>query len=191
LVILACAVVVALGQPLAGVAGDDPQPVDNSHNVLGAPAPVPDGVFGTSPPVKTGTAICTTTRQTGANANTDCAEPSKGPHNETSIAVNPTNPLNMLGGANDYQLALNPGGQVSETVLSRAHVTFDGGQTWSMYPVNSSSTYRPLAIRRWHSTPPATPTTPPSASASSVRPTPRILTFSSPTPATEARPGPR
>src|SRR6266581_884199 len=142
LVILACAVVVALGQPLAGVAGDDPQPVDNSHNVLGAPAPVPDGVFGTSPPVKTGTAICTTTRQTGANANTDCAEPSKGPHNETSIAVNPTNPLNMLGGANDYQLALNPGGQVSETVLSRAHVTFDGGQTWSMYPVNSSSTYQ-------------------------------------------------
>src|SRR6266571_3549151 len=142
LVILACAVVVALGQPLAGVAGDDPQPVDNSHNVLSAPAPVTDGVFGTSPPVKTGTAICTTTRQTGANANTDCAEPSKGPHNETSIAVNPTNPLNMLGGANDYQLALNPGGQVSETVLSRAHVTFDGGQTWSMYPVNSSSTYQ-------------------------------------------------
>lgn len=141
-VILACAAVVALGQPLAGVASDDPQPVDNSHNVLNAPAPVAGGVFGTSPPVKTGTAICTTATQATPNVNTDCAEPSVGPHNETSIAVNPANALNMVGGANDYQLALNSGGHVSETVLSRAHVTFDGGQTWSMYPVNSSSTYQ-------------------------------------------------
>ena len=32
-----------------------------------------------------------------------------GPHNETSIAVNPTNPNNMIGGANDYQLGHQPG----------------------------------------------------------------------------------
>ena len=61
------------------------------------------------------------------------------PHNETSIAVNPTDPTNMIGGANDYQLAINPGGHVSESVLSRAHVTFDGGRTWSMYPIYSNS----------------------------------------------------
>jgi hypothetical protein len=140
LVIVAFAAVMALGQPLAAAAED--QPVDFTHNVKDAPAPVTDAVFGTSPAVKTGTAICTTATQLTANVNTDCTEPSVGPHNETSIAVNPTNTKNMLGGANDYQLALNPGGQVSETILSRAHVTFDGGKTWSLYPVNSSSTYQ-------------------------------------------------
>ena len=31
---------------------------------------------------------------------------------------------------------------MSETVLSRAHVTFDGGQTWSMYPLYSNSAYQ-------------------------------------------------
>ncbi|MEO8330295.1 MAG: sialidase family protein, partial [Candidatus Nanopelagicales bacterium] len=62
--------------------------------------------------------------------------------NETSIAVNPTDPNNMIGGANDYQLALNPGGHVSETVLSRAHVTFDAGKTWSEYPIFSNFAYQ-------------------------------------------------
>jgi hypothetical protein len=139
---LAVVGVVALTAWGASAAEGDPQPVDFSHNVVDAPAPVPGAVFGTAPPVKTGTAICTTPTQTGANANTDCETTSAGPHNETSIAVNPTDPDNMIGGANDYQLGLNPGGQVSETVLSRAHVTFDGGQTWSMYPLYSSSTYQ-------------------------------------------------
>jgi hypothetical protein len=31
---------------------------------------------------------------------------------------------------------------VSETLLSRAHVSFDGGKTWSEYPLNSDSTYQ-------------------------------------------------
>jgi hypothetical protein len=117
------------------------QPIDFTHNVTGAPAPVTSAVFGNSPPVKTGTAICTTPTQATANVNTDCA-PTAGPHNETSIAVNPTNPDNLIGGANDYQLGLNPGGHVSETVLSRAHVTFDGGKTWSEYPLYSNSAYQ-------------------------------------------------
>jgi hypothetical protein len=125
----------------AGEDGGDPQPVDFSHNVSDAPAPITSAVFGTAPAVKTGTAICTTPTQLEANVNTDCA-PTSGPHNETSIAVNPTNPLNIIGGANDYQLGLNPGGHVSETVLSRAHVTFDGGQTWSEYSLNSNSAYQ-------------------------------------------------
>jgi hypothetical protein len=141
LVAFAVGGMVALTVPGAR-ADEEPQPVDFDHNVVDAPAPVPGAVFGTAPPVKTGTAICTTPTQTGANANTDCETTSTGPHNETSIAINPTDPDNMIGGANDYQLGLNAGGHVSETVLSRAHVTFDGGQTWSMYPVNSSSTYQ-------------------------------------------------
>jgi hypothetical protein len=123
----------------------DAQPVDFAHNVTGAPAPVTNAVFGTAPAVKTGTAICTTPTTNAANVNTDCETglgEENGPHNETSIAVNPTNPQNMIGGANDYQLGLNPGGHVTETVLSRAHVTFDGGKTWSEYPLYSSSTYQ-------------------------------------------------
>jgi hypothetical protein len=135
------AVVPFLGaSPASADDGDVLQPVDNSHNVVDAPAPVSNAVFG-SPPgtTKPGVAICSTATS-GANVNTDCE--TNGPHNETSIAVNPTNPLNIIGGANDYQLGLNPGGQVSETVLSRAHVTTDGGRTWSEYPVFSDQAYQ-------------------------------------------------
>ena len=141
LLILAAVSAFAVSQPLAAGADDNPQPV-NFTNVMNAPAPVTGAVFGTTPAVKTGTPICTTATSSASNVNTDCTEPSVGPHNETSIAVNPTNPLNMIGGVNDYQLALNPGGQVSETILSRAHVTFDGGKTWSMFPVLSNSAYQ-------------------------------------------------
>ena len=132
----------ALSPALAHAAGDDPQPVDFTHNVVDAPAPVAGAVFGTGPAVKTGTAICTTAAQLTANANTDCETASAGPHNETSIAVNPANQLNMIGGANDYQLGLNPGGHLTESVQSRAHVTFDGGKTWSMFPLFSNSAYQ-------------------------------------------------
>jgi hypothetical protein len=136
------AAVSAVGVGVVAARGDDnPQPINFTHNAINAPAPVPDATFGSGPAVKTGTAICTTAAQTG-NANTDCETTSTGPHNETSIAINPTNTQNVIGGANDYQLGLNPAGQVSETVLSRAHVTFDGGKTWSMYPVFSNSSYQ-------------------------------------------------
>lgn len=127
------------GGPAAAVGGDLTQPVDFLHNNL-ADAPVPGAVFGTLPAAKIGTAICTTPVSSAANVNTDCE--GTGPHNETSIAVNPANPRNMIGGLNDYQLALNPGGQVSETVLSRAHVTMDGGRSWTTYPLNATSTYQ-------------------------------------------------
>jgi hypothetical protein len=131
------------------VADDDPQPVDflHTHNGLDADAPVTGGVFGSGSAFKTGTAICTTSTQSvAANVNTDCdTSGSNGvtnPHNETSVAVNPTNTQNILGGANDYQLGINPGGHVSETLRSFAHVSFDGGSTWSEYPINSNSSYQ-------------------------------------------------
>ena len=137
-VVAAC--IVGVGA-VAAFADDNVQPVDFTHNVNDAPAPVAGAVYGTGPAVKTGSAICSTSTQSSPNVNTDC-EPTAGPHNETSIAVNPTNAQNMIGGANDYQLGINPGGHVSETVLSRAHVTFDGGKTWSEFPLYSSSTYQ-------------------------------------------------
>src|SRR4051794_26811433 len=142
-VVTALALVIAFGAFALVARGDDgPQPVDFTHNAINAPAPVPSAVFGSGPAVKTGTAICTTATQSGPNANTDCETSSVGPHNETSIAVNPTNTSNIIGGANDYQLGLNPGGHVSETVRSRAHVSFDGGRTWAEYPIRSNSSYQ-------------------------------------------------
>jgi BNR/Asp-box repeat protein len=122
------------------LAEDITQPIDFLHNVNQAPAPVNGVVWANGPKTPTGTAICTTPTQLTADVNTSCE--GTGPNNETSIAVNPTNPNNILGGLNDYQLSLNPGGHVGETILSRAHVSFDGGKTWSMYPINSNSTYQ-------------------------------------------------
>ncbi|HZD86913.1 MAG TPA: sialidase family protein [Gaiellaceae bacterium] len=121
-------------------ADENPQPIDFVHNVVDAPAPVTGTEWSNGPKVKTGQAICTTATTTAANVNTDCEE--NGPHNETSIAVNPTDTNNMIGGLNDYQLSVNPGGHVGESILSRAHVTLDGGKTWSEYPLYSSSTYQ-------------------------------------------------
>lgn len=125
---------------LAEEAGEINQPIDFVHNVVDAPAPVTSAVFGSGSATKIGVALCTTETSGAANVNTSC-DPNN-PHNETSIAVNPTDHDNIIGGANDYQLAINPGGHVSETVLSRAHVSFDGGRTWTEYPLNASSDYQ-------------------------------------------------
>jgi hypothetical protein len=183
LVALACFVTAAVAS-----ADDNPQPIDFTHNALDAPAPVAGVVWGQGPKVKTGTAICSTAPSTAANVNTDCEE--NGPHNETSIAVNPTDTDNMIGGVNDYQLSLNPGGHLTETILSRAHVTFDGGQTWSEYPVFSDSSYTATGDPSLHSTRPATRTTERSASASSARRTSRTRTSSSRVRGTAASRGP-
>jgi hypothetical protein len=78
--------------------------------------------------------ICSTS-STAANVNTDCeGGAGSAPHNETTIAVNPTNSLNMIGSANDFQGWISANFALS--VFSRAHVTFDGGHTWTTYPIN-------------------------------------------------------
>jgi hypothetical protein len=129
----------------AAIADDDNlQPIDFTHNVSDAPAPVTSAVFGQGGNGTQGVPFCSTapvsTVSGGANVNTDCDL--NQPHNETSIAVNPTNPDNIIGGANDYQLGLNPGGHVSETILSRAHVSTDGGKSWSEFPLFSNNAYQ-------------------------------------------------
>jgi hypothetical protein len=139
--VLAAVAVLGLSAGRARILGEEgDQPVDFTHNVKDAPAPVAGAVFGSGTALHPGDRICTTPTQTTANVDTDCEK--TGPSNETSIAVNPTNELNIIGGANDYQLGLNPGGHVTESVLSRAHVTFDGGQTWSEYPILFNSAYQ-------------------------------------------------
>src|SRR5262249_9218126 len=73
-----------------------------------------------------------TTSSTEANINTDVETTV---HNETTIAVNPTNPLNMVGTANDFQVFLPEGGFFYATQFSRPRVTFNGGQTWTPYAI--------------------------------------------------------
>src|ERR1051326_7673538 len=78
--------------------------------------------------------ICSTATSGSSNVNTDCE--GTAPHNETALAVNPTNPLNIIASANDYQLFTNSADRTAvETSYSRAHVTFDGGKTWTSYPI--------------------------------------------------------
>jgi len=83
----------------AALADTNPQAVDVTHNVMSAPAPDTSAQFGTAPKARPGVPSCTTATSTAANLNTDCSQNTIGPHNETSIAVNATNPLNMIGGA--------------------------------------------------------------------------------------------
>ena len=126
----------------AGLADINPQPVDHMNNVLNAPLPDGSAQFGTGATVKPGQAFCTGPTSTDANVNTDCAQSTIGPHNETSIAINPTDATNIIGGANDYQLTLNAQNKIGETIQSQAHVTVDGGKTWSNYPVFADNSYQ-------------------------------------------------
>jgi hypothetical protein len=80
--------------------------------------------------------ICTQTQADGAVHRTDCE--GNAPDNETSIAVDPTNPNVLLAAGNDYQLRLSPGGSINETVFTRPQVSSDGGATWVSHPIKYS-----------------------------------------------------
>lgn len=96
-------------------------------------SPSADGQRGEATYIRPPSPICSNPTSPDFNVNTDCEV--FGPHNETTIAINPTNPLNIIGSANDYQLRLDSGGNVYEIVFCRAHVSFDGGDTWTTYPI--------------------------------------------------------
>jgi hypothetical protein len=66
------------------------------------------------------------------NVNTDTEGRAQ---NETTLAVNLTNPLNLIGSANDYATGDTLGNIHVPIGVVHAHVTFDGGQTWTEYPI--------------------------------------------------------
>lgn len=120
---------------LAGVAGADDDTVlpvpHQTFDVAGGNAGPSGGPSAGQVKNRTGY-ICTATGDDASNRRTDCE--ATAPDNETTIADNPTNPANLIAGANDYQLTIS-GHHTYETALSRAHVSTDGGHTWSEYAV--------------------------------------------------------
>ncbi len=99
------------------------------NGVVGVSADSTNGTIGESMYINPSSPICTT-----SGMNTDCE--GVAPHNETAVAVNPTNSSNVIGSVNDYQLRLSSGGRVYETIYTRAHVSSDGGKTWASYPIS-------------------------------------------------------
>ena len=112
----------------------------SSATVVDPPVPVEGAAFASLGEIKHASGlICGPTQgpaSDAGNVNTDCEESlgNVAPHNETTIAINPTNPDNLIGGANDYQI-LFTNGTLKITVFDRAHVSFDGGASWAMYAV--------------------------------------------------------
>jgi hypothetical protein len=80
-------------------------------NVYGNPAPSVDQIVGDT--------IVQAGSQTGCNA----------AQNETTIAVNPANPRNIVAGSNDYRV-FNSRENRNDTT-GWAYTSFDGGRTWS------------------------------------------------------------
>ena len=100
------------------------------------------------------------------------------PQDETSIAINPLNPRNIVGGANDYRLGWGASGFYAST---------DNGENWygGIRPFPTPITSTAVAIRPWSSIARASPTTP--TSTSSARTT-RVAS-SCPAPRTADSPG--
>jgi len=138
LVFAAAAIVFIAVRPSSAVARSAPTnnhvPVTHQHfNSFEAITQLNNGAVSVANLRNPPSPICSTTTSSAANVDTDCEAVG---HNETSIAVNPTNALNLIGSGNDFQLLLTSGGTFYyETVYRRAHVTFDGGKTWTTYPI--------------------------------------------------------
>lgn len=78
-------------------------------------------------------ALCTTAPSAGTNVNTDCVNDGSTTF-ETTLAVNPTNPANIIGAAISGQMTTK-GNRLAFTGTVRPHVSFDGGATWTTYAV--------------------------------------------------------
>lgn len=64
----------------------------------------------------------------GANVMVNC-DSILFPHNEMSVAVDPTNPSHIVAGSNDYELFFN-GASSQQQIIAGFYTSTDGGATW-------------------------------------------------------------
>jgi hypothetical protein len=102
--------------------------------------PVPSGIFDSASdflndPTVSGIGavdhtICTDgTDLGGGNIRINC-DATNLPHNELSIAVDPTNPDHIVAGSNDYEIFFQ-GSSIVERIMAGYYTSFDGGTTWT------------------------------------------------------------
>jgi hypothetical protein len=96
---------------------DDPAQAALCQSYLGQPNPYPN------PAPNVDQIVGDTVVPVGSQAGCSAAQ------NETTIAVNPANPNNIVAGANDYRLFNAREGRNDSS--SFAYTSFDGGQTWA------------------------------------------------------------
>src|SRR6266566_1459487 len=70
----------------------------------------------------------------GGNIRMNC-DSTNLPHNELSIAVDPSNPKHVVAGSNDYELFFQ-GNKIVERIIAGYYTSFDGGTTWINGHVN-------------------------------------------------------
>ncbi len=98
-------------------------------------SPLPPPVVTTPPPPPSCVGVPIGTIDDHGRLVTSCL----GPANETDVAVNPTNPLNIVSVAKDYSLGLDSGNTCAEPihpinkfyVWTGVYTSFDGGISWA------------------------------------------------------------
>lgn len=73
--------------------------------------------------------FCTDGTAFGSNVRVNC-DSTKLPHNEVTIAVDPTNPNHLVAGSNDYEIYF-VGATIVERIVAGSYVSSDGGATWT------------------------------------------------------------
>jgi hypothetical protein len=131
-------VLAALALALPAFGEDVPRPITHAErNPANALAPVGAKTMskaGMGQYINPPNPICTQTWHQGDVYRTDCE--GNAPDNETSIAIDPTDPSRILGAANDYQIAEIPGGGFGgNSLYTRAMLSTDGGHTWVTHPI--------------------------------------------------------
>ncbi|HTF64232.1 MAG TPA: sialidase family protein [Edaphobacter sp.] len=105
---------------------DDQKPLDTPSSAAGLCRSTPFSTTGVYGPLGTNVdAIVGDAINSSGFSNFGCTTP----QNETTIAVNPTNPQNLIAGANDYRVCCDFTGLNDGT--GWAYYSFDGGATWT------------------------------------------------------------
>lgn len=104
---------------------DDEQPLDSPLTAVALCRSSPFNTPGAYAPTTNVDVIVNDPINNSGASNLGC----RTPQNETTVAVNPTNPNNVIAGANDYRVCCDFTGLNDAT--GGAYTSFDGGLTWT------------------------------------------------------------